>query len=260
MEPLKFEYGHGRRYEDTYGGWLGTFQKIAEAPNGTYDVHNHPAGWTPLLVYLGAWKNKRPRGRTRVEESCALHPVLVDALWRADMKWGGERRHLWDSVFTIATYNGFWRPEILKFMRQVDEYQPQKRKCVLVPCAADKPYPSPLHKAVREVVGDNYEIIVVSSAVGLAPEGLWNVMPQYDAGLPLFDRVYERAESYFSKHSSHYEVIVNYTDMLQHDLLSALYSVTRTGSVYLPKHFSRRCDYQPLMSAENLDALRRVLP
>jgi len=217
----------GATYEDKYGKQLEIFRTVAEAENGTYQVCGVvPACARDLLFYLGegldrSWTPMLVLRREELEAKCAYLPVTVDALWRADMKWSGARRHTYETKFNIATYSGFWRPEILDFMDKVARYRTQYSKCVIVPCAADKPYPAPLHQKVREVVGPEYEMIVVSSAVGLAPEPLWALMPNYDAGLPFFERVADVAAEYFAVND--YDEIIVYTDMVGDDLMRGIY-------------------------------------
>lgn len=261
METLDYqrEIAGAVAYEERYDLTLRFFQKIAEAPNETYEVPFVTAEWIPLLRYLGAGKQDPTRYtlRGKVEEACAAEPVLVDALWRADMKWSGERRHLTEKVFTISTYSGFWRPEILKFMNLVDGYySPQKPYAVVMPCSATKPYPTPAMIAVKKILGDEYEMLIASSAIGIAPESMWADMPLYDAGLPFFERLRERAEFFFGNNL--YKRVINYTDMTQPDTDRAL---SASGALYFtPLRFptvhtnlgTLRSDYQPLGSGEML--------
>lgn len=264
---IDFNDFKGPTYEDTYSGWLHIFKYVAEASFGYKLVHNAPAEWRPLLWYLGEehpeWApHLRQSNREFIEASCAKAPVLVDALWRADMKWGGERRHTWEDKFSISTYSGFWRPEILTYLKKLHAFTPTKRKCVLVPCAADKPYPSPLHQVIREEIPEDYELIVVTSALGLVPESMWQHMPEYDSGLPYFERVREEVERYFSLHE--YNAVISYTDMLEDDIakgLSHLLSNLRyNGRIMFPMaHLAPRCDYQPLAAKSNLSLLRTAI-
>jgi hypothetical protein len=250
----------GKTYEDTYGGWLKQLQAVAEAPDGELMLVGAPGSWHPLLWYLGEKQfdadSRAPFRRHEVEAACAAEPVLVDALWRADMRWGGTRRHIYEEAFPIATYSGFWRPEILGFMHLVrDMPLSGKTKCILLPCAADKPYPSPLHKRVRELAGHDYELIVVSSVVGCAPEGAWDALPKYDAGLPYFDRVASSVKQYFSERP--YEKLVVYSDMLQHDIREGLHMLD--VDVVAPFAFPKRCDYRDLLDEGMLAGLKEVL-
>jgi hypothetical protein len=246
---------------------MAQLKEIAEAPMSHVLVDGFPTRWGMLLWYLGAdmstqhpsLQHVRPTElrRHQVEAECANAPILVDALWRADMRWTGERRHGFEAEFPIATYSGFWRPEILLFMNRVErEHVMTHERCVLVPCSADKPYPSRLHQAVREAVGPDYEMIATSSAVGVAPESFWHLMPHYDAGLPYFDRAFDTSHRFFSHAGRRYKRIINYTDMLQWDIREGFNSTINDDVMYEPVWFPRRCDYQDLMAPENLEKLR----
>lgn len=219
MKVLSYEEQAGRTLENAYGGWLAMFQEVAEAPNDTIAV-NVPSAWEPLMWYLGARclhlgnvVDLQLRRHT-VEGTCAFEAVLVDALWKADMEWSGPRRHTWENEFPVASYSAFYRPEVMKYLREdLPTHKPTHNKCVLVPCAADKPYPAPMHKAVREAVGADWEIIVATGVLGLVPESLWSVAPMYDSGLPNQDRVSEVvAQHLAAKHGKQYGRILVYSD------------------------------------------------
>jgi predicted RNA-binding protein len=183
--------------------------------------------------------------------------VLVDALWRADMKWTGERRHQPDAgPFPIATYSGFWRPEIMSYIERVREaFVPTKDRCIVLPCAADKPYPAPIHRIVKDIAGSRYEIIAASTAIGYAPESMWPGMPLYDAGLPFFERFKELSKEFWKKHAKHYKKVIIYTDMLQSDIAAHVPRSIRS----IPVKFPRRCDYKPLLWDRYLNKLRTAV-
>ena len=262
MKTLQYSPQGGRRLEDSYGEWLAIFQEVAEAPNDTVSIRGAPPEWEELLWYLGAGKGFPSYGwkRSDVEHACAVEPVLVDALWRADMVWKGGgphsdlRRHIWETEFPIATYSGFWRPEVMQYITcTLPVWKPTKKKCVLVPCAADKGYPSPLHKAVREVVGGDYHIIVATGVLGLVPDDLWDKMPYYDAGLPFEARLMEIAEEFFLRHTAWQEIVV-YSDFNARALYKALGQAGQFARYVLGS--GRRLEYENLLDPKWLARLK----
>lgn len=230
----------GRRYEDEYGVWLDFFQTIAEsvAQGIEVDVHFAPRSWTAFIYYLGGHVHAdkthfdedlliarcpadlhfqaKENGRLRelVELHSASRPELVDALYKADMEWKVDKskwRHTWQREFKVTCNGSFFRPEVLEYINEdLPKYTPTKKNCVIVPCAADKPYPADLHKAVRSVIPDDFEILIGTGVLGIVPEGLWDVMPLYDSGLPNQWRLMNIAADFFTKH--HYENVVVYSD------------------------------------------------
>lgn len=227
---------------------------------------------------LGSCKEAEALGRLReyVEMSSALRPELVDALYKSDMEWSTVgRRHQTQKKFVVASNGSFFRPEVLDYLRLLDRYRPEysrkRRNCVIVPCAADKPYPAPLHLAVIGVLvdmglRDDYEIIIASGVLGLLPEPLWALAPEYDAGMPNPWRLMTIAADYF-RHV-HYERIVVYSDYNHEPLYRAL-SYEEQGNNYHDPRYPLACwdergdcrdgGYKDLMSRENLDLLRGCL-
>lgn len=264
MKVLEYNELGGKTLEDAYSGWLELFRVVAEAPNGTVQFPLPPAGWVPLLWYLGLryddvaaeWPVNERWTRSQVEQACAAEPVLVDALWKADMQWSGERRHTWENEFPIATYSGFWRPEIRQYLNDLRSHSPTHRNCVLVPCAADKPYPAPLHSAVRSTIGPNWEIIVVTGALGLVPERMWPKAPNYDAGLPNESRVIEYVGRYFCDwHVGHYSKIVVYSDYNAWAIRMGLSAAQCLAQIDYLFGVERRYDYLDLLAPGHLERL-----
>jgi len=272
-EIVYLDAGDGETYEDTYSGWLRVFQNIAEGPRGAWSVHSRvPAiDWGAakiLSYYLGGETDTHADHkdfrftRAEVEHACAQHPLLVDALWRADMRWGNKhfRRHQTEKTFNISTYSGFWRPEILDYMELVRTVHKPKANTIYVmtPCAADKPYPAPLHKAVADVCRalipphQAWEVLPVSSAVGPCPQDSWEQMPHYDAGLPFFERVKDTLDAWALPPTS--TVYVNYTDMLQQDINQTLEDLGACLYPVFPA-IDPRADYLPLMESTFLSRL-----
>lgn len=233
-------------YEETYADRLRFFREIHRAPLGVVVAPYNPA-YTPLVWYLGGDVDSPPLTRGAVEAACARRPEMVDALWRADMRDQGTTRHRWEEEFTIATYSGFYRPELLRFMRLIQE-TPKKGSngvLLLIPCSADKPYPAPAHRLIIDAVRrfSGFDLAVVSTATGIVPEELWGRMPRYDNGLPLFDRIHETVPGFLR--AREYHTVINYTDMLQADVSEA---VMRCAKVKLvtPVPLPRRCDYKDM--------------
>jgi predicted RNA-binding protein len=224
----------GARYEDTYGAYLDIFKDIAETPTThVVEVARSPVAWVPLLRYLGCdvvsvqefFEHDRlisgmlidlqgkPVDRTTVEVLCGFRPECVDALWKCDVEWNAEQRvkNEGKQTFIVTTNGSFWRAEVLNYIKQgLANYTPQHSRCVLVPCAADKPYPSPLHKEVLKRMPKSYELIIATGVLGLVPYSLWSKMPYYDSGLPNEWRLMNVVKDYFTRHE--YSHVIAYTD------------------------------------------------
>lgn len=291
---MKFSFDTGKTYEDVYSGWLDFFRAVAESdePIAVSDV---PHSWVPLLIYLGgdvvsstvhfpcdrilcssdvsrALSIALQQGLLRefVESSCCYRPELVDAMWKSDMEWNTKRLPVAASKEFVVTNNGsFHRPEVISFLDRCTSAHQWKRGIVLVPCAADKPYPAPLHVAVRSVIPDDYRIAVVTGVLGVVPEELWGEMPNYDSGVPNRWRVMEAVRTYFDR--CMYEKIVVYSDFYseaisygldQADPISPMQSRSRVYASfpleqagYWVRGSSGYCD---LMSKEALSLLQKA--
>lgn len=241
IHKLTFDAAAGKTYEDRYSGWLDFFRRVATDPLRAR-CRDVPLSWVPLLLYLGASVESAliyfPQDRLMpslgeiaqrmgeagviglareyVEMCCALRPELVDAMWKSDCEWDTlHRQHTMNTDEFVITNNGsFHRPEVLDFitkMRIGDDLE-MKHGIVLVPCAADKPYPSPLHKDVRAHIPDSYRIAVVTGVLGVVPEEYWPEMPKYDSGVPNRWRAMKLVEEYFTRYRWSYRHIVVYSD------------------------------------------------
>jgi predicted RNA-binding protein len=195
------------------------------------------------------------RQRELVEFYCALRPELVDALWKSDVEWKTKNRlHTAQKDFVVTTNNSFYRPELLAFIKKVHRYKTKKKKCILVPCSADKPYPSELHKIIKKIAGEDWLIIVVSGAIGLAPEELFKDMPNYDSGLPYFWRIRDEVQKFFKRNK--FEKIVVYSDFNSAAIKAGL-DVLKQNATYV---FGTRIrEYQNLKSQKNLKKLATAL-
>lgn len=216
----------GETYEDQYGRWLKIFEEIAQIPRTTKVVIVRPPWcWVPLLLYLGCYvKDPLPvwdncnfvmrcadltMTRTALEVLCAFRPETVDALYKVDMEWKVHRLREFspEKDFLITNNNSFWRPEIREYMHHFMHYEPTKQKALIVPCAADKPYPAPMHKKVLEIMPSDFYLITATGALGLVPQDLWPKMPNYDAGLPYEWRMMQMVGQYFTE-NPHTHLIV----------------------------------------------------
>jgi hypothetical protein len=221
----------GERYEDRYGAYMAIFKQITECNDELVYVKNPPASWIPLLKYLNctvygvqfyfehddmvSLVRGYPHDRTAVEVLCGFRPETVDALWKVDTQWEvapNRRKKSEGKKEFIVTNNGsFHRQEVIDFIgNQLAEYKPKKKKVVLVPCAADKPYPSRMHKAVLDRMPEDYYLANATGVLGLVPQDLWPVMPHYDSGLPNEWRLQQLVKKYFEKYR--HEKVVVYLD------------------------------------------------
>lgn len=316
----------GRRYEDTYGGWLSLFHSVAMAPRDmTIRLDHVPWSWVPLLWELGvdvtdpyiAWPEckavagalygagfaanpidprRRPHAfvsedsefcdvcnhsilghedgpdkeeplvlRARVldrhllEVLCAFRPETVDALWKVDQQWRParvNRRSIIQKSFSVTCNGSFWREEIRHFIDVVlPAYTPPLKKVVLVPCAADKPYPSPMHKAVLARLPSDYYLAIATGVLGIVPADLWPEMPNYDSGIPNEWRLLNVAADYFRR--CPHDRVVCYVDFYSIPLQMALAS-TDTPSAFV-NEIKRYDDYIDLLAPSRLAALERSL-
>jgi predicted RNA-binding protein len=244
-EALKNKFS----YEDTYSLYLKVFRRVAVA-HRPERVANCPVVWVPMIQYLGgiveSTKNvfpcdmlfefsellQRHRDATMlglerefVESMSTWRPELVDALWQSDVVWQTRRRPQPSDEMIVVTNNGsFHRQEIQRFQERlvaetlVTTAERERRVAangikglILVPCAADKPYPAPLHRAVRDVCGPEYDLAVVTGVFGIVPEDLWPEMPLYDSGIPNRWRVIKYLSKFFEK-NEYYRRIICYSD------------------------------------------------
>lgn len=243
----------GARYEDVYGAYLDIFALIAGTPPDEEVVVLHPPlCWIPLLRYLqcevrsgqeyfpcdavlvgSRWISPEVTlTRTEVETIVGLRPELVDALWKCDMQWKSARpRYESEKSFIVTSNGSFHRKEVVQFMEQVSTYRSAYKNIVLVPCAADKPYPSPLHMSVLNLLGPSWELAVATGVLGIVPQSLWHQMPWYDSGVPNEWRLFQVAKQYFSVNK--YDRIVCYIDYYSLALKAAFDALGREDVVFV---------------------------
>jgi len=111
---------------------------------------------------------------------------------------------------------------VMDYLREFrNNYKPTKKNVVLVPCAADKPYPSPLHRAVKNLLpSDDWYIACVTGVLGIVPEDLWPIMPHYDSGIPNRWRVMQMVKEYFGEFR--HDRIVVYSDFYSEAIKAGL--------------------------------------
>lgn len=269
----------GATYEDRYGGYMKVFYDIACSNADPLIVKWAPVSWVPLLVYLRCkvvnpqsyfehddmlkWLlPRRDFDRTSVEVLCGFRPETTDALWKIDMQWDvaqNRRRPSEQKKEFIVTTNGsFHRPEVLEYLNSIlPNYTPKKRKVVLVPCAADKPYPSRMHKAVLERMPEDFYIANATGVLGIVPRDLWDVMPHYDSGVPYEWRLQKVLTKYLLRVP--HEKIVVYADFYS---LAIEQAVKNSGHEAVTSYINPvqfYADYLNLMDPVRLAALEVVL-
>jgi hypothetical protein len=267
------------RYEDRYGGYMQIFRDVAYNNVATLIVKNPPASWVPLLKYLRCEVDS-PRvcfehdrmvlkildeekfDRTSLEVLCGFRPETTDALWKVDMQWELAPCRRTESEnkkeFIVTTNGSFHRPEVLHYLRNVlPRYTPGKRKVVLVPCAADKPYPSVMHQAVLDRMPEGFYLAIATGVLGIVPQDLWGEMPHYDSGLPYEWRLQKVLEEYLIQVP--HERIVVYADFYSLAIEQAVKNAYQflVTSFVNPVRFYE--DYLDLLDPERLSQLEKVL-
>lgn len=242
--------GLGMNYSHTYDGYMAFFRMLGHS-SARYTCFNVPPEWCPFVMYLGHdVASISPRGdtipgldwfgayksaqdtRLLVEVASTTRPELVHALYLADNEWPVPLRANVPFLqsFPVTNNASFFRAEIDAFRSRLRNWTkpPQVVRAVVVPCAAEKPYPAALHRAVLERVRrldnkDQWHLIIATGVLGLAPQELWDAAPQYDSGLPNLDRVTQTTAWYFTRYR--YERVVVFSDFyayaFRHGMLRA---------------------------------------
>lgn len=268
------------RYEDRYGKYLSLFEQVAKHPaDSEVTVRNPPWSWVPLLHYLRAETlnpiekfdhcrliqrmfpvERAPirLDRTAVEVLCCFRPETVDALWKCDMQWKTKRpRSEYKNEFIVTNNGSYHRREILEYMQRLEQYTPPKKNVLLVPCAADKPYPSPMHKAVLGIMPNDYYLCNATGVVGLVPQDLWGIMPHYDSGIPNEWRLFNVARDYFVRNP--HDKIVVYCDYYSIAIKRALESINQLDRAVFVNPVVFYYDYIDLLNPTRFNALKKVL-
>ena len=244
-------------YEHEYERYLDFFKLLAYSETAVR-CENVPPSWWPFIWYMGHhpsaacgglayahdadagcidWSsavvrvtNEGRDARHIVEMASSAHPELVHALYLYDTAWPRRTRHPHFPAFPVTCNGSFFRPEITAYLELLDGYAPTKRRAVVVPCAAHKPYPSPMHDAVRRAIPEHWDIIVATGVLGLVPCDLWPEMPEYDSGVPNLFRCEEVVRWYFSRNE--YERVVVYSDFYAYAIARGMPRGTRARFVF----------------------------
>ena len=224
------------------------FSLIASSPVATKNVtiHSAPYSWIPFLKYLSCScvggqhyfehdtvvlqmiGHIDATDRTLIETLAGFRPELVDALWKCDMQWKTDRPlYPGRRDFIVTTNGSFHRREVIGFMKTLDSYHTTAKTAVVLPCAADKPYPSPLHQKVKTMVGEHTELCIATGVLGIVPESTWSFMPFYDSGVPNEWRLYNRAIEFFNH--VQYDDVIFYVDFYSNALYAAVNELKRLG-------------------------------
>lgn len=273
----------GVTYEDKYGGYLKVFEEIANIDvDINVTVNNPPWSWVPLLTYLNC-NVISPRlkfkhcsfvrsifrenniDRTSLEVLCGFRPETVDALYQIDTGVWSQKRVMTypkEKEFIITTNGGFFRQEVRDYLDALQDYIPPKKNVLLVPCAADKPYPAPLHREVLEIMPDSFYLATLTGALGLVPQELWDKMPWYDAGIPNQWRMQNIIYQYFL-HKPHKWIVVycDYQTQAVHNglwMLGALHDTIFVNDVDEFEDTSIQI-YVDLMDPQRLSKLKQAL-
>lgn len=264
------------RYEDRYQQYMDLFNRVAHTPGEVpITVNEPPWSWVPLLEHLRcvcveprvafehcaivANAHNTPSDRTYVEVMCGFRPETVDALWKCDMQWdvpkGRVRQYLPKNEFIVTTNGAFHRPEVMAFGDVLRDYKPMKRQVLLVPCAADKPYPSPLHQKCLELMPDDFYLMNATGVLGLVPQDLWSVMPWYDSGIPNEWRLMNTVAWYFNRFP--HDRVVVYCDFYSTAIQYGLNRINHPARFVLPvKQYD---DYVDLLKPDLLVKLESAL-
>lgn len=240
----------GGTYEDTYGSWLDIFKTVHSwrSKGKKVTVVDCPGSWVILFRYMGCSitgirfgqfvndsigsyavsLSTEQVNRTLVEVLSCFRPEVVDALWKIDNEWGGiDYQDEDDSNFIITCNGGFYRREIREYLTRLSKYRESKNKVVLVPCSADKPYPSELHSLIIERLPSDYYLAIVTGALGIVPYGLWDKMPNYDLGVPNHSRVIEIVTDYFLR--NRHSVVISYLDFYNTSIATVFKILPKTS-------------------------------
>lgn len=266
--------GHGYAHE--YDGWLALFKLLA-CSSEPYALLNAPSCWAPFLLYLGHdvasvrarcdwdcdefdWRSAYLEADDRrrvVEVASTVRPELVHALYCADTEWPCPMRQAVHRRSFPVTCNGsFFRPEVQAYRETLLWYRPGKRKAVIVPCSAQKPYPSAAHaKVIQRLPDSDWHLIIATGVLGLVPQELWKEMPHYDSGVPNLQRVTDTVRWYFTRHE--YESVVVFSDFYATAVRRGLEEVGVRAQYILGSHY--RDTYENLTLPEHLDRLEQAL-
>ena len=277
----------GRTYEATYTGWLDFFKSLAVSKDRVRVTHapacwnvfirymghivSQPAHWFPedTFTIWGSMPSDYEGARRFTEIASGARPELAHALYLWDTEWRHTpeararvyaRDHGQSSKeFVVACNGSFFRQEVFQYLALLHAWRPSKAVClrplVICPCAADKPYPAPLHTKIKQAVRSisPCSLMVATGVLGLVPEELWGVAPWYDAGIPNNDRVYKETLRFFSAYR-HVPGVLVYSDFYAYWVTRGLRDAgQRFVSVF---GMDEIANYLDLTSSANLKLLK----
>ena len=248
-------------YSHEYELYLDFLKQIACATI-QFEVNNIPKCWVPFILYFDhkigdtkevwdcdkmTWEsyyNGFQDKRRAVEIASECRPELVHALYLSDTDWLCPRRqHLNHKEFIVTGNGSFHRPEVQQYQRSLQAFT--------------KPYPSEMHCRVSELFEDDarFHLIIATGVLGLVPEELFNVMPEYDSGLPNQLRVTQTVAWYFQKWK--YNQVIVYSDFYAEAISQGLVGLPLCLDYVFGHHY--RVGYENLLKPEHLARLESVL-
>lgn len=204
-------------YSEVYSSYL---DKIHKAIVSKVFVGACPYTWYVLLTYLGveviepqvvfyednfvvnlSREKITQLPRHVLESLCTLRPEVNESLWRVDNVWKLGKK-TFDKSFHVGTMNSYGRFEFKSYLRLLFSfnYCPMHTKVLLLPCSADKPYPSKDQAHVISLYPD-HDILFISGYLGVTPFELRDSMPFYDASIPNYGRVYKILKSFLKRYN-----------------------------------------------------------
>ncbi|HJJ90684.1 MAG TPA: archaeosine synthase subunit alpha [Methanocorpusculum sp.] len=154
-------------------------------------------------------------GQTRelIEQRCRLHPEQISLIRRLDRSPLATRMLpvVRPSQFLVNSAESMTRPEISFFEeRVINRFVPPRNDiCILLPCAARKPYSiSKTHQKFQRVIAGRAHEVIITSPLGVVPRELELVYPASHYNVPVtgyWDReesaiLVEYVVAYLKKH------------------------------------------------------------
>lgn len=271
----------GEDYAHEYDEYLDFFRMLGHA-SAPITCLNVPRQWVPMVKHLGHtvesvapffdlaldgldWGvayDQATDPRRVVEVASTCRPELVHALYCADTEWPCRlRKHELKKEFVVTCNGSFFRPEVETYRQLLRGFNPESNCAVLVPCAAAKPYPAPLHRAVLERLPKHapgkWHVIIATGVLGLIPQELWDYAPHYDSGVPYIDRVVQTVRWYFTKHR--YQKLVVFSDFYAYAIRLGLSQLLDKPNVRYVFGSDYRDTYENTTLMEHLDRLEVAL-
>jgi hypothetical protein len=228
MEGRAIEKVDFKKYPFVYNGTaLKTFAHKGKEER--YEIINAPLSQVPILVYFGhnidwdtvrkdvnywLWniytkddvKNWILRAqdnaclRDLVEMFASFCPVGADILMQCDYE--GTTHDELPKVTEMASFHSYNRSYVRELLDEMSHsIAPRHDKCMLLPCAATRPYnTSKKHQHIYELYPNHEEYYkVVITTIGVVPQEYWNhpLILSYNNSYPDLWQVYLRCKQYF---------------------------------------------------------------